>query len=177
MSKVVKMKKPAPKPLPEITRIDIPAIIAGANPLRPLDNEEVKRLAASMKQIGLMTPITVRYHADIPAPDGAYDSYELIAGRHRLAAAVSLGWESIDAIEIVCSDVDAKLWEIAENLHRAELTKLQRDEQVAEWIRLTDASQVATHQKAGWRPPVTRSRRLPHQSRGARLGKPTDCTP
>jgi hypothetical protein len=35
-------------------------------------------------------------------------------------------------------DVDAKLWEIAENLHRAELTKLQHDEQVAEWIRLTN---------------------------------------
>jgi ParB family transcriptional regulator, chromosome partitioning protein len=33
------------------------------------------------------------------------------------------------------------------NLHRAELRKLQRDEQVAEWIRLTDASQVETHKK------------------------------
>jgi ParB family chromosome partitioning protein len=46
---------------------------------------------------------------------------------------------------------NAKLWEIAENLHRAELTKLQRDERMAEWIRLTDVSQVATHQK-GQRP-------------------------
>ena len=33
-----------------------------------------------------------------------------------------------------------KLWEIAENLHRAELTQLQRKEQIAEWIRLTDLS-------------------------------------
>ena len=32
----------------------------------------------------------------------------------------------------------ARRWEIAENLHRADLTTLQRNEQVAEWIRLTD---------------------------------------
>jgi hypothetical protein len=44
----------------------------------------------------------------------------------------------IDIIEIKCSDADARLWEIAENLHRAELTQLQRKEQIAEWIKLTD---------------------------------------
>jgi hypothetical protein len=37
---------------------------------------------------------------------------------------------SVDSIE-------ARLWEISENLHRAELTKLERSEQVAEWVRLT----------------------------------------
>ncbi len=29
------------------------------------------------------------------------------------------------------------MWEIAENLHRAELTALERDEHVAEWVRLS----------------------------------------
>jgi ParB-like nuclease domain len=122
---------------PRSLRIAIAGINVGTNPLRPLNGEEVKRLAVSMERIGLMTPITVRYHIDRPSSDGATDSYELIAGRHRLAAALSLGWDEIDAIEIECSDVDAKLWEIAENLHRAELTKLERDEQIALWIELT----------------------------------------
>jgi hypothetical protein len=36
-----------------------------------------------------------------------------------------------------------ELWEIAENLHRAELTKLQHDEQVALWIKLTDEKEVS----------------------------------
>jgi hypothetical protein len=50
-----------------------------------------------------------------------------------------------------------QLWEIAENLHRVELTKLQHDEQVAMWIKLTneknnDAAQVAPHRKAGQQP-------------------------
>jgi hypothetical protein len=36
--------------------------------------------------------------------------------------------------------------EIAENLHRADLTALERDKHVAEWIRLADASQFETHE-------------------------------
>lgn len=57
----------------------------------------------------------------------------------------------------------ARRWEIAENLHRAELTKLERTEQIAEWINLTEkaakeaaekvSSQVATKPKGG-RPSV-----------------------
>lgn len=46
---------------------------------------------------------------------------------------------------------------IAENLHRAELTKLQHDEQLALWIQLTeqrtaDAAGVRPHRKAGQQP-------------------------
>jgi hypothetical protein len=53
--------------------------------------------------------------------------------------------------------LDAELWEIAENLHRAELTVLERDTQVARWIELkskprANASQPETHRKAGQRP-------------------------
>jgi len=35
-----------------------------------------------------------------------------------------------------------RLWEISENLHRAELTALERDKLVAEWVELTGESQV-----------------------------------
>jgi hypothetical protein len=31
-------------------------------------------------------------------------------------------------------------WETAENQHRAELTKLERDEMIAEWISVTEVS-------------------------------------
>jgi hypothetical protein len=34
--------------------------------------------------------------------------------------------------------IKARLWEIAENLHRSELTVLERSEHVAEWIKLTE---------------------------------------
>ncbi len=42
-----------------------------------------------------------------------------------------------------CSSIDAELVEISENLHRAELTQLQRDEQIARWMELTDAKRVS----------------------------------
>lgn len=43
------------------------------------------------------------------------------------------------------------MWEIAENLHRAELTALERDEQVTEWIKLADevSRQVDAKPKSG----------------------------
>jgi ParB family chromosome partitioning protein len=34
------------------------------------------------------------------------------------------------------TDDEARMWEIAENLHRADLTVLERDEHIAEWVRL-----------------------------------------
>jgi ParB-like chromosome segregation protein Spo0J len=115
------------------TSRDIELIDVEPNPLRPVNDEEVKRLAVSMQRIGLMTPVTVRL-----IEDEEIDRWVLIAGRHRLAAAKSLGWARIDVIEVQWTDIEARLWEISENLHRADLTQLQRKEQIAEWIRLTD---------------------------------------
>jgi ParB family chromosome partitioning protein len=42
------------------------------------------------------------------------------------------------------TESQARLWEIAENLHRAELTELERDLQLAEWIRLTEQAEAET---------------------------------
>lgn len=61
-----------------------------------------------------------------------------LAGRHRIEAYRKLGREHIPCLIAHMTNDDARLWEIAENLHRADLTKLERDEQVAEWIKITD---------------------------------------
>jgi ParB/RepB/Spo0J family partition protein len=111
---------------------------------RELNADAVARLASSMQAIGLQTPITVRYFPDRPSLVGnTSDSYVLVTGAHRLAAARSLGWERIDCFEVTANDIEAELWEIAENLHRAELTVLERDTQIARWIELTAAKQVS----------------------------------
>ena len=91
-----------------------------------------------MKAIGLLQPILV-----VPR-GGSGGGYELVAGRHRLAAAKQLKWEGIDAIVLEgLADVDAKRAEIAENLYRAELTAAERAEHIAEWVRLTEAKAVS----------------------------------
>jgi ParB-like chromosome segregation protein Spo0J len=53
-----------------------------------------------------------------------------VTGAHRLAAAKVLGWDAIDCVIITDDDVNAELWEIDENLMRAELD-------AAEHARLT----------------------------------------
>lgn len=96
---------------------------------RPLDDGKVASLAESLQRLGLLNPIIV--HAE-------GGRIRLVAGHHRLAAALSLGWSEIDAMFIDGDDVRIRLAEIAENLHRAELSRLERAELESEWIRLLD---------------------------------------
>jgi hypothetical protein len=48
----------------------------------------------------------------------------------------------IPCIEFEGSETEAKLWEISENLHRADLTVVERSEHIAEWIRITDERNI-----------------------------------
>lgn len=122
---------------------------------RPLDEAAVERIAESIKEIGLRTPITVRSDEE--------DDFILVAGRHRLAAMKRLGHERIDAESVEWDETEARLWEIAENLHRSDLTPLQRSEHIDEWRRLIeqkaftavnaypDLSRTSLHNEAGVR--------------------------
>jgi hypothetical protein len=107
---------------------------------RDVNAASVKRLADSIEQVGLRHPITVRRKGD---------GYILIAGRHRLEACKKLGREHIPASIVTMTSDEARLWEIAENLHRSDLTKLERDEQLSEWIRLTE--KISTSQSGSLR--------------------------
>jgi hypothetical protein len=115
---------------------------------RPVKNEAVEALMASMAAIGLRTPISVAV-----SDDGA--TVTLLTGAHRVEAARRLGWQKIECITYfdAVDDVEAELWEIAENLHRAELTVLERDTQLARWITLSAERKLQSVQNA---PIVTR---------------------
>src|SRR5690349_7292916 len=84
---------------------------------RAVNAAAVKRLADSIDQIGLRHPITVREKGE---------KYLLVAGRHRLEAFRKLGREFVPASIVKRTNDEARLWEISENLHRADLTKLER---------------------------------------------------
>ena len=106
-----------------------------------LSDDACNRLAASMKQIGLRNPISVRIVDDYVDEDGQVcDGVPiLVAGRHRLEAAKRLGWSHIDCVEVEDDEIQAELWEIAENLHRLDLTKEQRDEHIRRYAVLLEA--------------------------------------
>lgn len=53
-----------------------------------------------------------------------------------MQAAQELQWVTIEARVVEADDIAAELAMISENLHRADLTVLQRDRQVARWVEL-----------------------------------------
>ncbi len=95
---------------------------------RDLDMEVVRQLAASIKEIGLQQPITVKSYKS---------KFTLVAGRHRLEATRLLGENCIASFVMYANKETARKWEISENLHRAELKGVDREEQAAEWTQLT----------------------------------------
>lgn len=113
--------------------VELSQIIVGER-MRDLDADGVARLKESIEKIGLMSPITLR---DIAG------RLELVAGAHRLEAVRQTGEKFIEAIVIKnWSPDEARRWEISENLHRADLTDLQKSEWITEWIKLTEKQQA-----------------------------------
>ena len=123
---------------------------------RALQPDKVADLAQSMKVLGLLSPVAVRWvgkEVVLPNAETAKGAYHLVYGLHRLAAARQLGWKEIpcqilfsstaaienpNAPKMQGSDRHAWMVEIAENLHRAELTALERSEHIAAWIKLIE---------------------------------------
>lgn len=105
--------------LPLVSIIDPP------DPTREVRPDAVDALATSLARLGLRTPITVRPIE--PVQDGVpITRFEIIAGRHRVAAARSLGWTEIPAVVRDGDPIEARLWAIGENLARLELTALEK---------------------------------------------------
>ena len=135
----------------KVERICVDSIDVGKR-LRPISETAVTSLMESIKRLGQLQPIAVYSPND--------SNVILVAGAHRLEAIKRLGLDEIDAVFVTGNEVERELQEIAENLHRAELTALERDMQVARWVELTaakqgearNASQLETHKKRGQQP-------------------------
>jgi hypothetical protein len=127
----------------EIRSIDVDRIRVG-NRLRSPRQDRVSALAASMREIGLRTPISIRITQDKEGADEAVHSVPvLVAGATRLAAAKKLGWARIDCFVLQPADLEVQLWEIDENLSRAELTPAETAEHMARRKELWEQKLVA----------------------------------
>lgn len=120
----------------KIERIPIDAVEVGAGH-RPADASVVASIAASMELLGQLQPITVYEESG---------AAHLVAGRHRLEAARSLSWDEIEAVFVTGDEIDRRLREISENLHRNELTVQERSEQITEWVELVGRRAVVSAQ-------------------------------
>jgi hypothetical protein len=105
----------------ELDQVDFPANA------RPTHSDKVGELVKSIRLIGL------QYAPTVIERDGRY---LLVSGRHRIEAMRVIGRESIPVRVVDFDDIEARLWTISENLHRNELSALERAEQVTEFVRL-----------------------------------------
>ena len=107
---------------PGVSEIPIENIVA--NPLQPrkdgLDEKSLEELIASIKQKGVITPITVQQDED---------NFILIAGERRLRASKLAGLKQIPAYVVTISD-ESEMMEIAliENIQRENLNPIDEAE-------------------------------------------------
>lgn len=97
-----------------VESIEISKIVPNPNqPRTSFDEVALKELAASIKQYGVLQPITVRKLA--------FNQYELIAGERRFRASQLAGFDKIPAIVIKASDEDSSIIAMVENVQRQNL--------------------------------------------------------
>lgn len=110
-------------------RVELARLVASAQP-RPWVTEAVDKLASSIRDVGLIQPITVKA-CSMMIGGLAGKGFQIVAGHHRVAACRALGWTEIDAIVIEAGEhLQAELIEIDENLCRSELTAAQRSKAI-----------------------------------------------
>jgi ParB family chromosome partitioning protein len=107
---------------------------------RPLNEEKVIELMETFKTVNQISPITVRF-----VMDGGKETYVLVVGNHRLQACLRLGIHVMVKV-IECSNEVAAAMEISENLHRNELTALEKAEHLSRWISVVGNIEEAAKQ-------------------------------
>jgi ParB-like chromosome segregation protein Spo0J len=105
-----------------------PDEIKADSPSRPINADTVERIAEGNRRHGQFSPLTVRVINGVA---------HLTTGFHRLEAAKTLKLKKVPCF-VIRGKTIARLWQISENLHRAELTVLDEAEQTAEWLALVE---------------------------------------
>ncbi len=99
---------------------NIPVDCIDSNPFQPrihFDEEALRELASSIKEQGVIQPITVRQAEN--------NRYQLISGERRLKASISIGLENIPAYVRTASDHSMLEMALVENIQRKDLNPIE----------------------------------------------------
>lgn len=111
-------------------------------PRRHFDNEKIKELADSIRQDGLIQPITVR-------PTHRDGDYELIVGERRLRAYRMLGYKIIPAVVKDVTEAEASVMTLIENIQREDLTLMEEASSLDVLLQRHDGDIQKLAQKIG----------------------------
>lgn len=101
-----------------INEVSLSSIITNPEqPRRMFDEESLSELASSIKQIGVIQPITLRKMDD--------GTYQIIAGERRYRASMMAGLESIPAYIKTVDDDEVMEMALIENIQREDLNSIE----------------------------------------------------
>ena len=110
--------KNADKVVGQIVELELDAI--EVNPFQPrsnFDEDTIKELASSIKELGLIQPITVR-KVD-------FGSYQLVSGERRYRASKLIGLKTIPAYIRIANDQESLEMALVENIQRKDLDPIE----------------------------------------------------
>ena len=108
----------ADKVVGNIVELDIESI--EVNPFQPRTNfneESLRELASSIRELGVIQPITVRKLA--------FNKYQLVSGERRFRASKLIGLEAIPAYIRIANDQESLEMALVENIQRQDLDPIE----------------------------------------------------
>lgn len=127
----------------EIVNIDIDKIVPNkSQPRLEFYDDTVKSLALSIKENGLLQPISVRK---------LNDKYELIAGERRYRACLYNGEKQIRAIIYDMSDEESATLSLIENIQRENLNAIEQAMAMARIMKNEDITQNELADRLGYK--------------------------
>ena len=126
----------------KLLTLKIDRIIANSNqPRKYFDKDKMSELKESIKNSGLLQPITVRKISG--------GKYEIIAGERRYRACRELGMENIPAIEINTGNARGYELSVLENIQREDLNPIEEAESYLMLMEVYGYTQEKLSEKLG----------------------------
>jgi ParB family chromosome partitioning protein len=116
-----------------------------AQPRQVFDPAALEALASSIRENGILQPLTVRRR-------GGEDLWELVAGERRLRAAKLAGLTHVPCLEWAANDAGSALLALVENLQREDLHYFEEAEAISAFVQKTGMTQEAAAKKLGLSP-------------------------
>ena len=126
----------------KLLNLKIDKIVTNSNqPRKYFDNEKMFELKDSIKNSGLLQPITVRKISN--------GKYEIVAGERRYRACRELGMESIPVIEMNVGDARGYELSVLENIQRENLNPIEEAESYLMLMEVYGYTQEKLSEKLG----------------------------
>ena len=141
--------------------LDLPVGSIRPNPYQPrqvFDDGGLQELADSLRQHGILQPLTVRR---------SESGWELIAGERRLRAAQLAGLETVPCIEAAADDQRSALLALVENLQRRDLHYFEEATAIGDYLHRCGCTQEEAAARLGRSPSA-----LANKLRLLRLAQP-----